>query len=143
MKKAFTLIELMIVIIIIAILAVIAIIQYQLAMERSRASEAKEVIGHMRKMVAVIYDRDGTTAAVNNTNVGVGNEEGMIPADCFRSHYFNYSVEEHPSFENVVIFTASRCMKFGRPPNGKQPGKIILTVNYANNTDSWSALGLY
>lgn len=143
MKKGFTLIELMIIIIIIAILAVIAIIQYQMAMERSRGSEAKEVIGHLRKMVSVIYDRDGSTAAVNHTNAGIGNEEGMIPADCFRSHYFNYSVEEHPSFENVVIFTATRCMKFGRPPNAKQAGKIILTVDYLNNTNTWSTLGVY
>jgi hypothetical protein len=70
-------------------------------------------------------------------------DEGMIPSECYRSHYFNYSAEESPSFENVMVFTATRCMKYGRSPNADQFGAITLTVDYANGTDYFSAVGVY
>ena len=143
MKRAFTLIELMIVIIIIAILAVVAIVQYNLAIERSRAAEAIDILGSMRKVCAAIYARDGNVIKCTPKALNVGTEEGMIPSECYRSHYFNYSVEESPSFENVMLFTATRCLKYGRPPNAKQPGSITMTTDYVNGTDTLAATGVF
>ena len=143
MKKAFTLIELMIVIIIIAVLALIAIMQYNIAIERTRSAEAKDVLGYLRKECAGIYARDKNVIKCEPDHLGIGMEEGMIPNECYRTHYFNYSAEESPSFENVMIFTATRCMAFGRPPNSKQPGAIMLTVDYANGTSEMSSRGIY
>jgi prepilin-type N-terminal cleavage/methylation domain-containing protein len=143
MKKAFTLIELMIVIIIIAVLAVVAVIQYNLAIERTRSAEAKDVLGHVRKVCAAIYARDRNVINCTPQNLGIGSEEEMIPIECYRSHYFYYGAEESPSFDDVMIFTATRCMKFGRPPNAKQPGVITLTVDYKNGTDTFSSVGIY
>jgi len=48
MKKAFTLVELIIVVIIIGILAAIALPQYNKTMERSRIAEASAVLGALR-----------------------------------------------------------------------------------------------
>jgi prepilin-type N-terminal cleavage/methylation domain-containing protein len=143
LKKGFTLIELMVVIIVIAILAVIAIIQYNLAIERTRAAEAKDVLGYMRKTCSSIYSRDHSVIKCTPEALGIGIEQGMIPPECYRSHYFNYSAEESSSFENVMIFTATRCMKYGRFPNVEQFGAITLTVDYANGTDSLSSVGVY
>jgi prepilin-type N-terminal cleavage/methylation domain-containing protein len=143
LKKGFTLIELMIVIIVIAILAVIAIVQYNLAIERTRSAEAKDVLGYLRKTCASIYARDHSVIRCTPQALGIGMDEGMIPSECYRSHYFNYSAEESPSFDNVMIFTATRCMKYGRFPNADQFGAVTLTVDYANGTDSLSGVGLY
>jgi prepilin-type N-terminal cleavage/methylation domain-containing protein len=143
LKKGFTLIELMIVVIVIAILAVIAIVQYNLAIERTRGAEAKDVLGYLRKTCAAIYDRDRSVIKCTPQALGIGMDEGMIPSECYRSHYFNYSADESPSAENVMIFTATRCTKYGRFPNAEQFGAITLTVDYANGTDSFSAVGVY
>jgi prepilin-type N-terminal cleavage/methylation domain-containing protein len=142
-KKGFTLIELMIVIIIIAVLAVIAMLQYNLAIERSRSAEAKEVLGYLRKTCASLYSRDGNVLNCTPDHLGIGMEEGMVPNECYRSHYFNYSAEESPSFENVMVFTATRCMKYGRKPDAQQSGSVTLTVDYHNGTDTLSSVGVY
>jgi prepilin-type N-terminal cleavage/methylation domain-containing protein len=143
LKKGFTLIELMIVIIVIALLAVVAIVQYNLAIERTRSAEAKDVLGYFRKTCASIYARDRSVIKCTPQNLGIGMEEGMLPSECLRSHYFNFSAEESPSFENVMVFTATRCTKYGRPPNAKQFGAITLAVDYANGTDTLSSVGVY
>ncbi len=133
----------MVVIIIVAVLAVVAIVQYNLAVERTRSAEAKDVLGYLRKACAAVYDRDRSVIKCTPDQLGMGIEEGMIPSECYRSHYFNYSAEESPSFENVMVFTATRCLKYGRFPNAKEPGAITLTVDYANGTDTMSAVGMY
>ncbi|HNQ50636.1 MAG: prepilin-type N-terminal cleavage/methylation domain-containing protein [Candidatus Omnitrophica bacterium] len=143
MRKAFTLLELMIVIIIVAILAVVAIIQYNLAIERARSAEAREVLGNLRDSCAVIYARDHSVINCTPHNLGIGTEPGTIPLECCRSHYFSYSAEESPSFENVMVFTANRCMKYGRAPDSKEPGAIAMTFDYVNGTHSISARGAY
>jgi len=143
MKKAFTLIELMIVIIIVAVLAVVAVIQYFIAVERARSAEAKDILGNLWKACSVIYDRDGNVINCTPQALNIGMENGTIPSQCWRSHYFNYSAEESPSFDNVMIFTATRCTQYGRPPDAKQPGSITLTVDYVNGTRTMSSVGVY
>jgi prepilin-type N-terminal cleavage/methylation domain-containing protein len=143
MRKGFTLIELMIVIIIIAVLALVAITQYEPVIERTRSAEARDTLGYLRKACSSIYSRDGNVLKCTPEALGIGTEEKMVPPDCFRSHYFNYSAAESPSFENVMIFTATRCMKFGRPPDAKQAGSLTLSVDYDNNTAEWSTRGIY
>jgi prepilin-type N-terminal cleavage/methylation domain-containing protein len=143
MNKAFTLIEIMIVIILIAILAIVAITQYQPVMERARSSEAKDALGLMRKTCGSLYFRDRSVEKCTPQILGIGIEPGNLPPDCYHTHYFNYSVEESPSFDNVMIFTANRCTKFGRTPNAKESGSMILTVDFENNTAAWTTKGLY
>ena len=50
MKKAFTLIEIIIVIIIVGILAALGISQYSIIVERGRITEAKTRLGTMRQL---------------------------------------------------------------------------------------------
>ncbi len=52
-NKAFTLIELLVVVLIIGILAAIAVPQYQLALEKSRASEALAAVKSLKQAVDV------------------------------------------------------------------------------------------
>ena len=54
-KKAFTLVELLVVVLIIGILAAIALPQYQLAVEKSRASEALTAVKALKEAVDVYY----------------------------------------------------------------------------------------
>ena len=59
MKKAFTLVELLIVIIIIGILATMAIPQYQKMVEKTQWAEATSNLGVVRKAVLVYYQQFG------------------------------------------------------------------------------------
>jgi len=61
MKKAFTLIELLVVVLIIGILAAIALPQYQVAVEKSRASEAFLTIKSMREAAQRVVLARGTS----------------------------------------------------------------------------------
>jgi len=55
MKKAFTLVELLIVVMIIGILATLAVPQYQKMVERARAAEAIQTIGSIMRSVSRYY----------------------------------------------------------------------------------------
>lgn len=55
MKKAFTLVELIVVVIIIGILAAVGIPQYRKALERSRGAEAYAGLGHIQEAEKLYY----------------------------------------------------------------------------------------
>ena len=72
-NKAFTLIELLVVVLIIGILAAIALPQYQVAVEKSRLSEALSMVSSLQKAMDVYvlengYPGDNVSFLGNNTN---------------------------------------------------------------------------
>ena len=143
--KAFTLLELMIVIIILAILVALAILQYQTVMERSRAAEAKEKIGYLRKMCGSFYNRDKNVSNCDEEGLGLGRENSDTPVQCRPDNFFSYSVflEDQTVDNQTAAFTATRCLAGGKEPNAKKAGSITLSVDYETGKDTWSSAGVY
>jgi len=143
MKKAFTLLELMIVIIIVGVLATLGLTQYQAVIERSRGAEARQILGALRSQCAAIYMNDGDADNCINTNLGIGTANDQIPgpalANCRDSHYFYYTAVPSATPATSATFTGTRCSAGGRAPNAPVVGRnITLTTDYsAGGTDAW------
>jgi len=85
MKKGFTLVELIIVIIIVGILASIGLTQYNKVVEKSRAAEARMILGTLRTAEIAEYMESGGYKDV--ADLGVGAPTGT----CLSTHFFSYS----------------------------------------------------
>ncbi|MFH0858482.1 MAG: prepilin-type N-terminal cleavage/methylation domain-containing protein, partial [Candidatus Omnitrophota bacterium] len=115
MRKGFTLLELMIVIIIVGVLATLAISQYSVLVEKSRAAEAKQVIGRIRGACAAIYMENGSTVGCDNAALKIGvpatagiEIPGVAAANCASSNWFWYSAAVVGT--TGVTVTATRCL---------------------------------
>jgi len=109
-KKAFTLIELMVVLMIIGILATLGLTQYTRQIEKSRGAEAREVLGVIRSLALAHFNEYDSLTAVpvfNNAAANIGAAVGQIPSAPRGSHFFTYSVAT--PLANRVVITAIRC----------------------------------
>jgi prepilin-type N-terminal cleavage/methylation domain-containing protein len=105
MKKGFTLVELIIVVIIVGILASIGLTQYNKVVEKSRAAEARMLLGTLRSSEIAEYNENGAYAVVSGLGV-------LAPEDCTgTSHYFSYACATATG-----TCTASRCTSGGKSP---------------------------
>lgn len=141
MKRGFTLLELVAVIIIIGILATLALGQYQLVIEKSRGSEAKQVLGMLRSLGAAYYLEYNDIGGFDNTDAGIGTEDNQIPSACRTSHYFRYAVST-PAGPTMTA-TATRCISGGKPPDAAIAKTLILTSNFSTGVDDWTGTGNY
>jgi type IV pilus assembly protein PilA len=113
-RKAFTLIELMVVVAIIAILAAIAIPQYKNYQLKAKTSEAKMNIGAIRSA-------EEAYAAENGKYMLAGFAPGAIPGPAPRN------------------FNANSASKVGFDKIGFAPaGKVLFTYAVRNNDSSYS-----
>ncbi len=115
MRKGFTLVELIIVIIIVGILASIGLSQYNKVVEKSRAAEARMILGTLRSAQIAEYMENG--AYVVAASLGVG-----APASCAATHFFSYACTTDGTC------TATRCTTGGKPQNGTTAWTKSLTV---------------
>ncbi len=146
MRKAFTLLELIIVVIIIAILATLAFVQYQNMVERSRGAEARSVLGSIRKQAQGYYIQYGTIAGFNYVLAGIGRAGDQIPgptaADCRDSNYFYFNPPVTSPDGTGARFTGTRCTSGGKEPQGTGL-TIFLDSNFSSGEDSWGGTGNY
>jgi prepilin-type N-terminal cleavage/methylation domain-containing protein len=110
-KKAFTLLELIVVIVILGILATLGFSQYTLVVEKGRLAEAIATIGNMRQLAYEYYLKNGTLATLTNDDVGVTNT-------CDSSHYFRYWVGG--TSNTYADLVADRCTSGGKTPNASR-----------------------
>ncbi|MFH0917607.1 MAG: prepilin-type N-terminal cleavage/methylation domain-containing protein [Candidatus Omnitrophota bacterium] len=116
--KGFTLVELVIVVIIVGILASIGLTQYNKVVEKSRAAEARMILGTLRGAEVADYFEDGTYATVANLGVGA-------PTDCTgTAHYFSYSCATADG-----LCTATRCTSGGKLPSMTGGYTKTLAIN--------------
>lgn len=145
MKKGFTLLELMVVIIILGVLATLGVMQYQMAIEKSRGAEARQVIGQLRSQCAALYmqDRETTNCTIGNLGLGDDGTDILIPnTACAATHFFMYAVSGVGA-GGTVIFTATRCTAGGKTPDALTGNTLTLDIDYAAGTDVWSSTGGY
>ncbi len=110
-KKAFTLLELIIVIIIVGILAVLGLSQYTNIVEKGRIAEARANIGTMRKLAYEYYLKNGSFTDIQASNVGIG---VSYPSSCNTSYYFSYGIS---NFGTYVALQSFRCSSGGKSPD--------------------------
>ncbi|MCK9433013.1 MAG: prepilin-type N-terminal cleavage/methylation domain-containing protein [Candidatus Omnitrophica bacterium] len=115
-KNGFTLIELIIVIIIVGILASIGLTQYNKVVEKSRAAEARMILGTLRSAEFAEYNENGSYVTVGSLGVGA-------PSSCVSTHYFTYTCATNGTC------TATRCTTGGKPTQGTTAWTKSLTID--------------
>jgi prepilin-type N-terminal cleavage/methylation domain-containing protein len=111
LTRAFTLVELIIVVIIVGILASLGLTQYNLMVEKSRTVEAKVRIGTMRNLAYTYYLENGTLTGMQYTDV----EANWV---CSSSDFYRYKVWINSA--NSVRLDAWRCTSGGKSPNASR-----------------------
>ncbi len=148
MKKGFTLLELVIVMVIVGVLATLGFTQYGAMVERARGTEAKAILGDLRKFATTnrleYGNLSSATNPFNNTVANIGTAADNIPSACNSTHYFSYSITS--AADSTLVATATRCVAGGKTPNraaGTGAWNLTLTSNLANGSDVWSGTGGY
>ncbi len=130
LDKAFTLLELIIVIIIVGILAVVGLNQYTRMAERGRLAEAFATMSKIRKDIVTYYLQNGTLATITDAAIGIGIEPGLPYPSCVSTHYFIYHLA-YPADTTVDIY-CYRCTSGGKAPQspyGQYAPHIRVTVD--------------
>ncbi|MDD5155176.1 MAG: type II secretion system protein [Candidatus Omnitrophica bacterium] len=123
-NRAFTLLELIVVIVILGILATLGYTQYGKMMEKFYMAETRTIFGRMRKDAYEYFWKNGSMNGMVSADVGIGSD---IPASCVSTNYFYYYIY-NPS-GNQVQLAAVRCTSGGKPP---QASCLYAPYIYAN-----------
>ena len=122
----FTLIELLVVVLIIGILAAVALPQYTKAVEKSRATEAMQILGDLATAESIYYMTNGSYVAdataldLDFPNVSTGTDNAVISG---KSYNITLSAGSGADIGKSFTGTAER--------NGGayQGGKLTITVS--------------
>ena len=140
-SSSFTLIELIVVIIIVGILAAVGISQYSKTVEKSRGTEAKMIIGQIRKLAFAYRLENGTITGMTESDVNIGTLDNQIPSTCRTSHYFYYGLG---TISDPVFYVyANRCTSGGKSPQGTTAGDLIRLNANLSSSDTWTIVGPY
>ena len=118
----FTVAELMMVVLVIGVLASIGWPRYILVTEKSRTSEARNILGQIREAeLGYFLEFDSYTTNITALSLG-------IPGTCNTSFYYTYGVS---GGGGSFTGTATRCTSDGKTPNS--PGNVSYVVNITQN----------
>ncbi|MFH1772459.1 MAG: prepilin-type N-terminal cleavage/methylation domain-containing protein [Candidatus Omnitrophota bacterium] len=141
MKKAFTLLEIMVVLVIIGILAMLSFTQFARVMERGRTAEGKANLGTLRTLTIALNQTNGALPNVASLETASGLPFGTTNAcvatageNTQKEHYYNYDIDA------TGTLTAHRCSVNGKPPQAAGGSIHDLTLTY-NGTGSSSPTG--
>lgn len=127
-NKAFTLIEMVMVVVLVAILASLALPRYVKVVEKGRSTEARDFLGHIRSLETAYYlEYDTYTTNLSALSVGA-------PSACNASFYFNYSITGGGA---GFAASANRCTASGRAPNAQTT--YVLNMTQAGVLDGTAA----
>jgi len=143
MKKAFTLLELVVVIIILGILATLGFTQYGRMVERGRGAEARAILGDLRNLAFAYRLANGTITGIANADVNIGTATDQIPSACTPTHYFRYEISGYTA-DPMFIATAYRCVAGGKTPQGSggaYDNYIQLRTYLDSGRDDWTIVG--
>ena len=110
-KKAFTLVELLVVILIIGILAAIAVPQYQKAVARADLAQIISLTRSIKEAEELAYLNQGKYVAINKLDISINNKDIKCVLDsqdyfnCSNKHfailYFLENLESHSFFSSL------------------------------------------
>jgi len=126
--RAFTLVELIIVVIIVGILASLGLTQYSLVVEKSRLAEAKVRIGVMRNLAYEYYLNNGVMTSIQYADLDVDNS--CSSTSFYRYRGASYSVD-------YVSLVAERCGSGGKTPNAARVYKIVQDYSPKTGASGW------
>lgn len=128
MKRAFTLIELLIVVIIIGILASFGIVRYQRTAEIGRTAEAKMNLGILRTM-ELDWAEDNNDVYTDDIVSAAGLESGLPAGADFNCNAANTNYYFQYACDTAGLCTAYRCVSNGKRPSAASGYFITLDIN--------------
>lgn len=133
MRKAFTLLELIVVIIVIDIVVTLVIKQYSYIVEQQRTTEAVANISQMRKYARAYYMENGTITTITASDLNIGNKADQLPNSCDQNHYYSYRLARKTDTDMSIDIT--RCMSGGKIPNYSGSKTYIIVYTWNSTTD--------
>jgi prepilin-type N-terminal cleavage/methylation domain-containing protein/prepilin-type processing-associated H-X9-DG protein len=132
-QSGFTLVELMIVVVVVGILASVAIPMYQLAAERSKATEADSGLGAIRSAMRVYYAEHGTyvnASFVDGSQVTVGGVLSVKDSDLLGRYFSSpcYTFDGAPTAAAFSIECDGGAVG-NVAPHASEVSGIVRTIN--------------
>jgi len=127
-KKAFTLVELMVVILIVSILASVAVAVLTGKSDSAKCSEGKAAAGSLAKAIRVYAAQKGS-AGLYGTDVPslvmLGVSDGELKGKYFSSGDYSWTTSYNDAADPALTFTVT----INTPAEIKTPSQITLTSN--------------
>jgi prepilin-type N-terminal cleavage/methylation domain-containing protein len=134
LEKAFTLIELMVVIFIVGILAAVAIPIYRSRFDKAKWSEGKVMMGTIATAIRAWTAERGTDYA--GPFPATLSELGFSPGDCTGSYFSDEDFSMVVTEVSPVVFTIT-CAPATQPDRPSIPSLVTMTAN-ADGTVTWT-----
>ncbi len=120
-RRAFTLLELILVVIIIGVLASLGLTNYTKTIEKSRLAEARMILGQIRTAQEG-YKLENGSRTTDLSLLGLGDLPG---AACDTKYYYRYT-------STTTVGTATRCTSGGKTPD--YTSAYTVTLDYDAGT---------